>query len=507
MQEFFSNIINAVLGIWRFRWTALIITWLVSIIGWSAVALIDYRYTASARVYVDTNNVLAPLLKGITVQPDVAQRVSLVSQALLTRPNIRLLAAESGLDKTATSKEELERLYAYIEQNIEFSPLGRDETIYIIEFQHKDPQVSKVVVEKLMSIFIDSSLNDEKKNNDQAQQFLDERIEEYQARLLESEMRLTRFKRKNAGVMPSEAGGFYQRLQQATNDLRMSRSALREATNRRDELSRQLDKESPSVYSVGSSGTALRISELQSELDTLLQRYTPLHPRAQQLRDSLDALKVQLEEEARQPGQLNRLRQDNVVYQNLRPIVAEAQATVAELSARVADYEAQVRDLESAVDSIPVVEAELKQLNRDYETVKDQHDMLLMRRESARLSELERGDDESKFRVIEPPVLPKNPSSPNKLLLNLAVLAMALGTGFGVAILLSIFNPVYFEQRTLQLQTGLPVFGSVTKHQSKAALYKHKMMNFIYYIGLIMLPVILLVILIIGMSGGTSPEA
>ena len=56
-------------------------------------------YSARARILVDSNRILAPLLEGITVQPDVIERVSLMSRTLLNRPNLERLARDSDLDQ------------------------------------------------------------------------------------------------------------------------------------------------------------------------------------------------------------------------------------------------------------------------------------------------------------------------------------------------------------------------------------------------------------------------
>jgi len=503
MQQFFNNIINASWGTWRFRWTALIIAWLVCLLGWTFIMSLDYKYTSKARIFVDTNRVLEPLLIGITLPTNVTKQVSLVSKALLTRPNIELLAAKVGLDKEANTKAERDYLYADIESNIKLYPVGRDQSIYAIEFENTSPDVAQDVVNQLIAIFIDSNLVDEQEDNDQAQRFLNDRIAEYEVRLSESEQRLTEFKRRNAGSMPSEAGGFYKRLQDTKLNLRMAKSELRESINKRDELNRQLQKESSIAFVSDTSGTAQRIIDLRRELDTVLQGYTDQHPDAIHLRGYIGQLERQLKVESSQRISSDRMNQDNVVYQTLRPIVAEAQATVAELKARVWDFEDQVAELESTVDSIPKVEAQLKQLDRDYETNKSQHAQLLERREAARLSILKRGNDDSKFKIIEPPELPLFPSSPNKPLLYIGVLLAALGTALAVASLLSLFKPVYFEQRTLQMQTGLPVFGTVTVHRSKQESHKRHMTNMSYYACFGMLLVLLVLIVVVTLTGSS----
>jgi uncharacterized protein involved in exopolysaccharide biosynthesis len=103
---------------------------------------------------------------------------------------------------------------------------------------------------------------------------------------------------------------------------------------------------------------------------------------------------------------------------------------VAELEVRVAEFERREKDLASKVNQIPEVEAQLKQLDRDYEVIKKQHTELLERRESARLSQgVETTASDVTFRVVDPPFVPRAPSEPNKIALNAMVLVLAVGAG------------------------------------------------------------------------------
>ncbi len=123
---------------------------------------------------------------------------------------------------------------------------------------------------------------------------------------------------------------------------------------------------------------------------------------------------------------------DNPVYQQMRAMLSEADAAVAEFRVRVQEHEQRVKELEDKVNSIPQIEAELAQLNRDYDVVQKQHATLLQRRESARLSEdVEQTAGDVVFRVIDPPFVPNRPGEPNKLLLNSAVLLIAIGGALG----------------------------------------------------------------------------
>ncbi|MER2526320.1 MAG: Wzz/FepE/Etk N-terminal domain-containing protein, partial [Candidatus Competibacter denitrificans] len=67
MNELIEQILSYLRGIWHNRWYAIACTWLVCLIGWVVVLLLPDQYQASARVYVDTQTVLRPVLQGLTV--------------------------------------------------------------------------------------------------------------------------------------------------------------------------------------------------------------------------------------------------------------------------------------------------------------------------------------------------------------------------------------------------------------------------------------------------------
>jgi hypothetical protein len=160
----------------------------------------------------------------------------------------------------------------------------------------------------------------------------------------------------------------------------------------------------------------------------------------------------------------------------MRSMLGETEANVAELRVRVAEYQRRVTDLEGKVNSIPEIEAQFKQLDRDYGVIARQHQTLLQRRESAHISEdMEQTASGVVFRVIDPPFVPSKPNEPNKVMLNGGVLVMALGAGAGVALLLFLLSPVIGDPQNLVNVTGLPLLGAITLHQQpeqrRAELY------------------------------------
>ena len=70
MNEIIEQLLGYLRGIWRNRWYAMVCAWLVCLLGWTVVFILPDQYEVSARVIVDTQTILQPLLKGLTVEVD-----------------------------------------------------------------------------------------------------------------------------------------------------------------------------------------------------------------------------------------------------------------------------------------------------------------------------------------------------------------------------------------------------------------------------------------------------
>ena len=88
MQEILQLLLSYLRGMWHRRWIGLAAAWLAAIVGIAVVYRIPEKYEASARVYVDTESLLSPLLAGLAIQPNMDQRVALISRTLISRPNV-----------------------------------------------------------------------------------------------------------------------------------------------------------------------------------------------------------------------------------------------------------------------------------------------------------------------------------------------------------------------------------------------------------------------------------
>ncbi len=473
MQQELAQIYVYLIGLWRFRWHGLALAWVLAIAGWMWVWSLPVSYMANARLEVDSSSLLRPLLRGLAIQPDLNQRVELMSKTLLSRPNLEKLMRMADLDLNVKTELEEEKLLTDLKSSISLQGDRTNTSLYSVSFKHRDRETAKRVVQSLITIFIESTLGEKRKESSGAQAFLDQQISDYEIRLSQAESRLADFKQRHVGMLPGETGGYYQRLESARTLLSSAKLELSEMENRQNELNRQLEGEEPVFFSSDLGGNMsmtpidLRIQSLKEQLDQLSLNYTDLHPEVKQIKRMIKALEEDKRNELSQaietnPSSISSLG-TSPVYQNMRTMLAEAEARVAELKVRVKEYETRVQELENTVNNIPEIEVELQQLDRDYKVISQQHNALLERRESAMLSEqVEKSADDIKFRVIDPPFVPLKPTDPNKLLLNAMVLLLSLAVGVGLALILTLLKPVFVDRQTLGEKLGLPVLGSVS---------------------------------------------
>jgi polysaccharide chain length determinant protein (PEP-CTERM system associated) len=460
---------------WHRRWIGLAVAWAVGIALAVIILRIPDKYEASARIYVDTQSVLKPLMTGLAVQPNVDWQIAVLSRTLISRPNVEKLIRMADLDLNLKSKQDRETMIDEVMKTLEIKGAGRD-NLYTLAYRDPQPERAKRVVQALSSIFVESSLGDKRKDTDYARKFIEDQIKVYEKKLEEAEARLKEFKMRHLS-MGSEGGkDYFVRFGEVSTALNQARLDLHEAEDSRDALKRQVAGEEPVLLpetadpALGASAPEFdgRIEAQKRNLDALLQRFTDQHP------DVIGTQRVieQLEEEKRQliafrrkaaGSQMSGSVNSNPVYQQLKVSLGEAEATVASLRTRVAEYEARYARLRESAKMVPQIEAEYTQLNRDYDINKKNYEGLVSRRESASISgDMEATAGMADFRLIDPPRVSPQPVAPNRLLLLSLALVGALGAGMFASFVASQAWPAILDSRMLREVTSLPVLGTVS---------------------------------------------
>lgn len=457
-------------GMWLHRWLGVVIAWLVGMIAAVGVFVTPDQYQASARIYVDTDSVLKPLLSGIVVQANTEQQIAMLSRTLISRPNVEKVVRMADLDLQLKSTADKEALIERLTKTLKIKGVGRD-NLYTLDYLDPNPETARKVVQSLTTIFVESSLGGKQTDSDTAKKFVDEQIKIYQKKLEDAETQLKEFKLKNLGMALDAKDGSGGRIAEVTNQLNQARLELREAENARNALRQQVigsDSGAVGAITITAPEIESRIDTLKRKLDTLLQQYTDQHPDVRGTRRLIDELEAQkkLEIEARRKAAAanpSPLLGSDSVSPALRATLANAEAHVASLHARVAEYQSRHATAIAQMKLAPQIEAEYAQLNRDYDINKKNYDGLVQRREAAAISEgMSAVSGVADFRLIDPPRASRKPVAPDRrLLLPLALLA-AIATGLAATFVASQLRPAFFDSQSLRESTGLPLLGVIT---------------------------------------------
>jgi len=508
---------------WRYRWLAVAVSWIICGVGWAYVYTIPNSYEASARLYVDADAVLTPLLRGLAVDSGLGQQLDIIQRTLLSRPNLEKLVSNTDLDLSVTGPADLEAMVSGLGNAIKINPQTRN--LFTISYRSTNPKLAFDVVQTILTTFIESKTGNNRSEMENAGLFLQQQIGEYERKLREAEKRRAEFRAKYLDLLPEgENGG--TRLDQAQETLRRLQGVLTDELAKRDMLARELaatpqmvvtEANDPTGAAPGSPAAISlnpRVVEAQRALDELLITRTDSHPDVILARKHLEEVRASVTREAAElasqvaaaksaaagvgpdlsaakPGAKGKGDTDsasaqskpggkgkidaqpqkpaanthevpNPVYEQLKVRMFETESTLASLQRQLADATRERDRMDEMARSAPGLQAEYVNLNRDYDVLTANYKALLGRREEMRIAQAaDANADKIKIQVIDPPQVPQNPVAPKRAMLLSAVLAIGIGAGAALAVLLVQFDQSFHTIDELR-DLGLPVAGGIS---------------------------------------------
>jgi len=480
MESLSSLIFQYLHAIWRRKWITALAAWGVCIVGWSVVSMMPSRYESSTRIYVDADQLLTPLLRGIAVDVDPAQQVDVLQRTLLSRPNIEQLIHMADLDRRIKTSIDKDALIQRLMQSVVITPQTRN--LFTISYQDTDPTTARNVVQSLLTIFAENTTGTQRTEIDNAQRFLNDQIGLYEKQLRAAEQRRADFRTEHLDVLSGAAStaaidGLRGQVQQMHNE-------LADASARRDELQKEIESIVPAaptadtIVVAGPGAGETQLAQLQRQLADLRTRYTDQHPDVIALKAQIADLSSQLaasrggrDKAAGGAGAATgRTRVSSVVYDQVRLKLLDAQGQVVSLQRRVTQSEAELARVEGIAKASPGVQAQAEDMDRDYTILKKNYEELLARREATNLSEAaDTKADKIQFRVIDAPQVANAPVAPNRPVLYSIVLLAGILGGLGIPVLLTQIDRSFTTLQRLK-GLGLPVLGGV----SYVALFRSK---------------------------------
>src|SRR5450830_159233 len=371
MAELVAVLLSFLKAIGNYRWYAIGISWLVALGGWAYVYSMPDEYQATARVYVDTQSILKPLMASMTTMPNVEQQVMFMRRTLISRPNVERVMRMVDLDIKAGSPREQEEMVDKLMTQIKMGGTERDD-IYTISYTSANPKTGKEVVQSLLTIFVEGSFGGKKLDSEKAIQFIDEQIKMYEERLATGENALKEFKIRNMGMLPRQGSDYASGYGELADKLSQAKLEMLETEQARNAIKRQMlgDEMAP----VGGAVVAEpanpeideRIAAVEKQLDTLRLQYTEEHPDIVAAKRLIASLQARKKTEAKtvKPGDPG--ANYSPMLQQMNVALSVEEAKLASLKARVNEYTARLAQMRLHSNMAPEIEAQLGQLGLDF---------------------------------------------------------------------------------------------------------------------------------------------
>jgi uncharacterized protein involved in exopolysaccharide biosynthesis len=422
---------------------------------------------------------------------------------------------------------------------------------FAVSYSSRSPDIAARVANELVSLYLQENLETRKQRSADATSFLTEEADRLSKRIDELGGELAKFKAEHHDDLPELSQLSLQIISRAEDELRDLTARANSLDQQIVYLDAQLAQLSPMSQVYASTGERVqspadRLKFLRTDYARVSALYSPDHPDVQRLKaeiagleksvgatsaksdldrqlldaqtqltaakqrygaDHPDIVKLEslvagLEEQIKAAGPA--LSQaspaedpaDNPAYIQVK---AQREASIAERESqqkRRAEVTARIHDYEGRLAKTPEVEREYLQMMRDLEGTQLKYQEVRHKQMEAQLAQnLESERKGERFTLIEPPLAPQQPASPNRIAILFLGFVFALGGGVAAGLLLEQLDTSIRGRRDLQALlpvAPLAVLPWIETNAERAARARVRRFSFASAVGSVLLAVVLI---------------
>jgi polysaccharide biosynthesis transport protein len=367
---------------------------------------------------------------------------------------------------------------------------------FSVSYQSESPDLALKVANDLTTLYLNENLTSRTKLAEQTSAFFSEQADEQQAKIVELDKKLADFKQKHEDRLPELETLNVQVTDRTEQELRDVENHLSAIDSQRILLEAQLAQISPTALVFSDTGQRImntedRLKNLKSLLAGYKARYAPGHPDIVNTQREVDGLEKEVKAEdgasdlARQLNDakaqlaqaLEKYSPDHPDVIRLQHVVSELERTIAaqpasgdlvsqqshadnpaylqvkgQIDALMAERKsdelkrdelhAKLDEYERRLAAEPAVERDYRAMVRDLDNAQLKYQQIRAKQSDVQMSEnLETERKGERFTMIEPPLPPEKPVSPNRILILCVGLVLSLGAGFAAVLLRDSADP------------------------------------------------------------------
>lgn len=345
-------------------------------------------YRSTATILIEEQEIPAELVRS-TITSYADQRLQMISQRVMSRPNLEQIIAKFGLYSRERQKLTTEEVIEKMRKDIALDTISADvidprtkqpskaAIAFTLSYEGRDPDTVQRVANEITSLYLEENLKARTQKTAETSGFLREEARQMGEYVSTVEKKLADFKEAHLNSLPEQKQINIQLIERTERDLMDVDSQLRSLEERRFYLDGQLAQikpDSPIVSSTGEriAGTEDRLKALRTQYLSLSSAYSDKHPDVVKARTEIQSLERETGGVDSALEQTKALEQQRAQLASLRDRYSENHPEVVDLTKHIAALEAAIHkaDTASAVKRITQSQPE----NPAYITLQAQRD-------------------------------------------------------------------------------------------------------------------------------------
>ncbi len=515
MEEQSINLSDYLSAIKRRRLSIFLIAATIFSIGVLVAVFTPPTYTSSATILIKEQDIPPELVRS-TVTSFASQRIQAISQKVMARPNLLKIINEFDLYKKKRKRLTTEEIISEMRENISLEMIDADvvdprsgrpmaATIaFSLSFSSENPVKAQQVTNELMSLYLKENLKERTEQANETYLFLKDESTRLSKEIGTMEAEIAAFKESHANSLPELLQLNMELMTRTEKELDNIDSQIRSQEERKVYLSGQLAQIKPHSTDV-SLDPATRLQALRTQYFALAARYSEDHPDVIRMRKEIQGLEEEtgeVDSSAEQLKQVEALRSelatlkkkyspehpdivklerqiksleenvpdspsaltakaadnpDNPIYIQMQSEIEAANLEIRTLEKKKLRLKEKLAEYEQRLVETPQAERKYQSLQRKLDNATSEYQNIRAKLVAAQIGqELEKDSKGERFQIIEPPIRPEKPVSPNRPAILFLSFVLALGCGIGYAAVGESLDDTVRNSRAVSSAAGIP---------------------------------------------------
>jgi uncharacterized protein involved in exopolysaccharide biosynthesis len=461
-------------------------------------------FVSRALIRIVPQQISESLVQNASAQ-DISDRINGMAQSILSRTTLTALINTYGLYKPELKSEPLQDVIEKMKQDISIrtqgsitNVSGKGSPAMELAFQYRDRFLANKVCSELVSRFMNASTQETLDSQVNGNQFIKDEYDRTKQQLDGLEQKLADYRARHAGSLPEQMTTNFQEMSAVEQRL----NALSDAASRNSERRMMLEtslritkdrlaglKAIPQVSAARTEHASeldRQITDLESTIASLKDRYTADYPDLQAAQDRLVVLKRQRDEAAKaapktdapaaETPALARERMD--IQAQVEAIESQIKITNVQdqqVGREIQTANSQLRSLQARVEGSPSGEKEYTDLLRERDLARQKYiDLDGKMNKSNQSMDLERRKQGETLELLDAASLPVEPTAPKRA--TIIPIGAVVGLLLGVVIvgIREVKDTSLKNLKDARLYTQLSILGSIPLLENDVVVQRRK---------------------------------